>query len=84
MRRRINLLQGFVLLLLVLCATAILFAVSYGMIAGFGFVLSNKKIAAGIFLMLVLLTVARVIWLIVRWINRRDDPCHTKRPPDPP
>jgi hypothetical protein len=25
-----------------------------------------------------------LIWLIVRRTNRRDDPQHTKRPPDPP
>jgi len=27
---------------------------------------------------------ARVIWLVVRWLNQRDDARCWKRPPDPP
>jgi hypothetical protein len=27
---------------------------------------------------------AYVVWSVLRYINRRDDPRHAKRPPDPP
>ena len=36
------------------------------------------------FAWLAILLTAPVVWLVIRWLNRRDDPRLVKRPPDTP